>query len=198
MNIGIDIDGVLTDMQGFHKKHATPFFRNKFNLELVDETSCEIRDMFKCSQAEWYAYWKKYLLKYSMCEPARKGAKRVIRKLFEDGHDVFIITKRVFTCQDDIMGKLMRTIVRNRLWRSGIKYKKIVFCDNDIADDKRTACLENRIDIMVDDEAVNIEAIAPIAKVICFDTSYNKECEGENIARARTWDEVYRLCVEWG
>ena len=196
MNIGIDIDGVLTDLQGFHRKHAPPFFWNNFKLKLVDETSCDIRDMFKCSRTEWYAYWKKYLLKYSICEPARKEAKRVLHKLFDDGHNMFIVTKRVFTCQDDFMGKLMRLIVRNWLWRNKIKHNGIVFCLENIADSKRTACEENNIDIMIDDELVNIAAIAPIAKVICFDTSYNQGCEGDNIVRARNWDEVYALIAE--
>ena len=56
---------------------------------------------------------------------------------------------------------------------------------------ERTACLDKHIDVMIDDEAVNIEAIAPIARVVCWDTSYNRECEGEGIMRARNWDEVY-------
>jgi len=40
---------------------------------------------------------------------------------------------------------------------------------------------------------VNIEAIAPIAKVICFDASYNRECDGADIKRAQAWDEILLL-----
>jgi len=90
----------------------------------------------------------------------------------------------------------MRIIVRNWLWRNGIRHNEVVFCDNDVPDSKRTACLEKSIDVMIDDEPVNIEAIAPIANVICFDTSYNRECAGMNILRAHDWDEVYSLIKE--
>jgi uncharacterized HAD superfamily protein len=114
----------------------------------------------------------------------------------EDEHKIFIISKRVFTCNDDFLGKLMRFLTKNWLWRNGIKYDEIVFCDNDIAHSKRTACLEKSIDIMIDDEPVNIEAIAPIAKVICWDASYNRDCEGENIVRANNWNDIYTLIKE--
>ncbi|MDR2569495.1 MAG: hypothetical protein LBD23_04235 [Oscillospiraceae bacterium] len=196
MNIGIDVDGVLTDIQGFNRRHAPRFFKHEFNREVVDESPYDIRDIFKCTEDEYMAYWKKHLLRYVITEPARKGAKKLIRQLHKDGHKVFIISKRVFTCHDNVLGKLMRFLMKNWLWRNGIKYDEIVFCDNDIAHSKRTACLEKSIDIMIDDEPVNIEAIAPIAKVICWDANYNRNCEGENIMRAHNWDEVFTRIKE--
>ena len=193
MNIGVDVDGVLTDIQGFNRKHAPPFFKKEFNRDVVDENPYDIRDIFKCPKEEYKAYWEKYLLKYAIFEPSRKGARKTIRKLRKDGHIIFIISKRVFTTHNDFRGKLMRFLMRNWLWRNGIRYDEIVFCDNDVPDSKRTACLENKIDVMIDDEPINIEAIAPIAKVICFDASYNRGCEGGNIIRAKNWNEVYEL-----
>ena len=193
MNIGIDLDGVLTDIQGFNLKHAPPFFKKKFGREVADPDPYDIRDIFACPEHEYKAYWKKHLLKYAVMEPARPGAKAFTRKLRNDGHTVFIVSKRVFTCQKNFMGLLMRNLFRNWLWRNGIRYDGIVFCDNDVPDSKRAACLENCIELMVDDEPVNINAIAPIAKVICYDTSYNRECDGENIFRAKDFDEAYCL-----
>ena len=193
MNIGIDVDGVLTDIQGFNRRHAPPFFMKKFNREMVDENPYDIRDIFSCPEEEYQAYWKKYLLKYAITELARKDAKAVVRKLKNDGHSIFIISKRVFTCRQDFLGKLMRFLMRNWLWRNGICYNEIAFCDNDVPDSKHDACLEKQIDVMVDDEPVNINAIVPIAKVICFDTSYNRDCEGENIHRAKSFNEIYDL-----
>ena len=193
MNIGIDVDGVLTDIQGFNRKYAPPFFKRKFNRDIVDETPYDIRDMFQCPEDERYAYWKRYLLQYAIAEPARKDAKKIVRKLHEDGHGIYIISKRVFTCRQDFKGKLMRFILRNWLWRNGIRYKELIFCDNDVQDSKRAACLDKQIDVMIDDEPVNIHAIAPIAKIICFDASYNRDCAGENIVRAKDFGEAYRI-----
>jgi len=195
MNIGIDVDGVLTDIQGFNRKYAPPFFKKKFNRAVVDESPYDIRDIFQCPDEEYKTYWSKYLLRYVITEPARKDAKKTIRKLRADGHKIYIISKRVFTTHDNFRGKLMRFLMRNWLWRKGIRYDEIVFCDNDVPDSKRTACLDNNIDIMIDDEPVNVEAIAPIAKVICFDASYNRECVGEveGFLRIQSWGDIYCL-----
>ena len=193
MNIGIDVDGVLTDIQGFNRKYAPKFFKSNFSRDVADENPYDIRDIFKCPEDEYKAYWNKYLLKYVTLESVRKDAKNTIRKLRTDGHKIYIISKRVLTCRNDFLGKLMRFLMRNWLWRNGIRCNEIVFCDSDIPDSKRFACLEKNIDIMIDDEPVNIELIAPIAKVICFDTSYNRSCAGENIMRVNDWEEVYSL-----
>jgi uncharacterized HAD superfamily protein len=196
VNIGIDLDGVLTDIQDFNRRHAPPFFKRKFGREVADENPYDIRDIFQCPEAEYTAYWNRYLLKYATLEPARKGAKAFTRQLREDGCAVYIISKRVFTCRKDFMGRLMRSLVRNWLWRNGIRHREIVFCDNDVSDSKQTACREKQIDVMIDDEAVNINAIAPVTQVICFDASYNRDCAGKNIRRARDWGEVYRLIAD--
>lgn len=193
MNIGIDLDGVLTDIQSFNRRHAPQFFKKKFGREVADPNPYDIRDIFACPEHEYKAYWKRYLFQYAIFEPVRSGAKAFTRKLQEDGHSVFVISKRVFTCQKNLMGWLMRTLFRIWLRRNGISHNEIAFCDNDVPDSKHAACLEKHIDVMIDDEGVNIRAIAPIAKVICFDATYNRDCEGENIYRAQTWDEAYDL-----
>jgi uncharacterized HAD superfamily protein len=191
INIGIDLDGVLTDIQAFNRRYAPRFFKKKYNRDVINGDACDVCDIFGCTEAERYAYWRKHSIRYAVLEPARKGAGAFTRKLRAGGHEVYIISKRALAWQDDLMGRFMRFFVRNWLWWNGIRYSEIVFCDNAVRDSKRTACLEKRIDVMVDDEAVNIRTVAPIAKVICFDASYNRDCEGENITRARDWEEVH-------
>jgi len=196
MNIGIDIDGVLTDIHEFNLRHAPPFFKKKYDREVVDEAPYDIRDIFKCPDKEWLAYWRRYLLKYATVEPARQGAKDFTEKLRSDGHEVIIITKRVFTAKRGVLGKIMRTLVRNWLRRNGIWHREAIFCAHDVTDIKKTICLEKNIKILIDDEPTNIEVVASVAKVICFDTSYNRDCEGENIFRATNFEEAYALITQ--
>jgi len=193
MNIGIDVDGVLTDIHGFNLKHGPPFFKKRFNRDVADINENDIRDIFACPDEELAKYWKKHMFAYTVFEPARKGARKNIKRLRKDGHKIYIISKRVFTCREDFVGKLARSFLKNWLWRNRIRYKEIIFCDSEISDSKKEACIEKNIDIMIDDEQVNIDAIAPIAKVICFDAAYNRDCEGENITRAYNWNDVYKL-----
>jgi len=196
MTIGVDIDGVLTDIHAFNMRNAPAFFKRKFDREIVDESPYDIRDMFGCPDSEWLAYWKRYLLKYALAEPARQGAKAFSKKLRNDGHEIIIISKRVFTAKQSIMGKLMRTLVKIWLWRNEIWHNDVIFCAHDIHDIKKTVCLEKNVGILVDDEPENIYAVASVAKVLCFDTTYNRDCEGENIFRIKDFDEAYSFITE--
>ena len=193
MNIGIDIDGVLTNIHSFNHRHAPSYFKRKYNLDIVDEDSLDIRDIFQCSKKHFIFYWRKYLFRYVTSEPPRKGAKEFTRRLRKDGHVIFIISKRVFSCRKNPLGILMRKLVRRWLWRNGIRHHKVVFCEASDEDSKKIACIKNNIDIMLEDEVVNINSIASVAKVICYDTSYNRNCEGENIHRVKNFEEAYKL-----
>lgn len=191
MNIGIDIDGVLTDIQGFYSRYVPPFLKQKYGRKVTEESINNSSDFSEFSKAEFRAFWQRYLLKYAISEPARKGASELTYKLRKDGHKIFIISKRVFSTKKNLLGFIMRLIVRKWLSRNNILYDELIFCDNDFPDSKRTVCLEKQIDIMIDDESENIRSISKITKVICYSASYNKECTGKNIIRANNFDEIY-------
>ena len=193
MNIGIDIDGVLTDIHGFHARYAPPFFMRRFQRAVIDKNLFDVQQIFNCPAKEYRAYWKKYWIRYVITEPAREDAESIVCRFLSEGHTVYIISKRAFSTQNNIKGRLMRTFVRNWLRRNGIKYEEIIFCDYTVPESKKLVCLENEIDVMIDDDPENIHVIAPVAKVICYDAVYNRECEGENILRAVDWNEVYEL-----
>ena len=193
MNIGIDIDGVLTDIHEFNLRHAPPFFKRKYDRDVVDYKPYDIRDIFGCPDKEWMAYWKRYLLKYSTAEPARQGAREFTEKLVSDGHGIYIISKRVFSANRGLIGKTMRILVRRWLRRNGILHKEAIFCVHDDPDIKKNVCLEKNVSVLIDDEPENIFSVAKVAKVICFDTSYNRQCEGENIFRALNFDQAYTI-----
>ena len=193
MKIGIDIDGVLTDIHGFHRRYAPGYFMRKYQRSTVDDSLYDVQDMFGCPPKEYRAYWKKHWIRYVITEPARKDAERIVRRFLNEGHTVYIISKRAYAYQNGIKGKLMRTFVRSWLRRNGITYEEIIFCDHNSPESKRIVCLEKDIDVMIDDDPENISVIAPVAKVICYDTSYNRDCRGENIMRAFDWNAVYKL-----
>ena len=197
MNIGIDIDGVLTDIHDFNLRHAPPFFKEKYNRDVVDDKPYDIRDIFACPDREWMSYWKRYLLKYATSEPARSGAKAFTEKLVEDGYGIIIISKRVFTAKKwSPLGKVMRVLVKNWLERNGILHDEVVFCVHDDEDSKKDVCLEKNVKVLIDDEPTNIFSVASIAKVFCFDNTYNEDVEGDNIFRVHNFEEAYELISE--
>ena len=83
----------------------------------------------------------------------------------------------------------MRKIVIDWLEQENIVYDKIVFTP----EDKLQICLENNIDVMIEDKVENIEKVSTRLPVICFHAGYNKHCKNDNIYRAYTWYDIYNL-----
>ena len=193
MNIGIDVDGVLTDMTDYQLRLGAPYFKKKYGYEVLNPDAYDVRDMFGCTDEErkkfgWRTIWT-YILRY----PAREGASEVIRKLKSEGHRIYIITGRVFVTQRGFIGWLSRSILTNWLKRHKIPYDGIFYCDeHHSARDKLAGCEKHRVDVMVEDKAENVRALSKVMRVICFDCGYNQECEGGNIVRVRDWGEVER------
>lgn len=186
MKIGIDIDGVLTDFEKWQLDFGSKFFI-EYNKKIVNPEGYDSDIIFNVTKDLDSFFWHKYLYEYAKKEPARKFAAEVIDKLKEEGYEIYIITARYLTSRNDEIGNEMRNIVINWLKENNINYDKIIFSP----EDKLNTCIDNNINIMIEDKAENINNISKIIPVVCFDARYNKACTGENIFRAYTWYDVY-------
>ena len=80
-----------------------------------------------------------------------------------------------------------KNIVLDWLRKNEIEYDKIIFSP----EDKLSICLENNIDVMIEDKPANINKISTRIPVICFHAGYNKNCIGNNIIRCYSWYDIY-------
>ena len=188
MRIGIDIDGVLTDIEQWQLDVGGKFF-SKYNKSVVNNDGYEITEIFDISNELDDEFWNEYLYEYVTKEPSRKYASEVIKKLKDDGNEIYIVTARYLTDRDTDDGKRMREIVVNWLKEQNIYYDEIIFSP----EDKKENCKKYNIDIMIEDKVDNINKISSIIPVICFHAGYNKECKGKNIYRVYNWYDIYNL-----
>ena len=188
MRIGIDIDGVLTDIEQWQLDVGGKFF-SKYNKSVVNNDGYEITEIFDISNELDDEFWNEYLYEYATKEPSRKYASEVIKKLKDDGNEIYIVTARYLTDRDTDDGKRMREIVVNWLKEQNIYYDEIIFSQ----EDKKENCKKYNIDIMIEDKVDNINKISSIIPVICFHAGYNKECKGKNIYRVYNWYDIYNL-----
>lgn len=59
MKIGIDIDGVLTNLSTFQAKEGKKFFNDE--LHFFNDCAYDFKDMFNCTKEEKAAFWKKII-----------------------------------------------------------------------------------------------------------------------------------------
>lgn len=187
MKIGIDIDGVLTDIEQWQLDYGSKFVFEQYHKGIINLEGYDIEEIFNVDEKAEDEFWKKYLYEYAKNEPARKFASEVINKLKDEGKEIYIITARYLTDIDTAEGQRMREIVKKWLEENKIYYDKIIFSP----EDKLDICLQNNIDIMIEDKVENINNISKNIPVICFNARYNKECNEENIYRCYSWYDVY-------
>ena len=186
MNIGLDIDGCLTDIEQFHLQYGIPFFEKKFHKKLVNERGKTIQQLFDCTKKEEAKFWLRHMIKYTIKDPVREGAAEFTRWAYENGHKIYIITSRAFSTKENVIGKLARWSVRRWLKKSGIRYENITFCD----EDKLPALKKYHVNYMVEDDPDNIIAMHDITKVICINAKCNEHLVKESACRCDSFEEV--------
>lgn len=188
MKIGIDIDGVLIDVEKWQLDYGSKFYFEKYGKAIVNYKGYETNEIFDVSQKYDDEFWTKYYIEYSKTANPRRFAAEVIKKLKNDGNEIYIITTRGdFLSKEPILYEENKKMVMEWLKQNDIIYDKIIFSE----EDKFEVCLEEKIDIMIDDKVENINKISKAIPVICFHAGYNEICQGKNIIRAFSWYDIY-------
>lgn len=190
MRIGIDIDGVLTDIEQWQLDYGSKFYFEKYGKEIKNNEGYETTDIFDVDSSLDDEFWNENFKSYSINVDVRKFASEVIKKLKQDGNEIYIITARgsFLSHSSNVMSiEENRNIVLEWLKRNKIEYDKIIFSP----EDKLNICIDNNIDLMIEDKVDNINKISTKIPVICFHARYNKNCIGKNIIRCYSWYDIY-------
>lgn len=196
MRIGVDIDRVLANLEQYVLDNLSRYCvvnNIDYTIGKIYYDHCKT---FNISKKDENDFWNIYLEVYAKEEKARPYAAEVIKKLKEEGHEIYIITARWLTNRDDDVGMNMRGLVQNWLQENDIVYDKLIFSKSS-KENKFDEIVENKIDLMIEDSSDNINNLAKIIPVICYDTKYNKECCGDNIIRCYSWYDIYNKIGEF-
>lgn len=195
MRIGIDIDGVLTNIERFIIDYLSKYcFENNIKYK-VGASSYHVSEVFNISEEAEEGFWREYLEFYAKNEKARPFSAEIIKKLKKEGHEIYIITARWLTNRDDAVGENMRKIVKKWLVENDIVYDKLIFSKAE-KERKDEEILENKIDLMIEDNPNNIIDLSKVTEVICYNTGYNTNCKGKRITRCYSWYDIYEKISE--
>ncbi|MCL2354877.1 MAG: hypothetical protein FWC68_03205 [Oscillospiraceae bacterium] len=197
MRIGIDIDGVLTNVHQFTIDYFTKYCVEN-NIEYtIGDCDYESATTFNVSNKTDEDFWYEHIFYYAKNQPARIFSSEVIKKLKKEGHEIYIITARWLSNKSDETGNKMRNAVENWLHNNDIKYDKLIFSKlKEYGERKIESCENTKIDLMIEDSPQNIIELSAVCPIICFDNSYNQNVEGNNIYRCYSWYDIYKKIRE--
>lgn len=192
MKIGVDLDGVIFDSEKIFRVEAELYDLLELKRNsIIDNREVKFQDRYKWSKQEQTDFLQKYQTKIVKEAPFMPGAKKVLQMLKNDGHELIIITARGATSKEHI------TITKKVLKENEMDiFSKYFWATKE----KEKVCLEEKVDLMIDDSDINCKAISEKKiKTLYFKDSPNFEMKENNYLKTLyNWGEVYRYIKELG
>ena len=192
MNIGVDVDGVLLDTPAFLREYGTKFFHKA----PVHSDACGIKEMYEVGKLRVFFFGLRWFLPfYCRKYPPYPGAAQVYEDLRREGHDIYQITARSAATSRHLLGYLSRKLLIQWLQINHFFYHVLILCDeSDASMQKLDHCLENNVDVMIDDNPTTAQLLADHGiQVLLYDAPYNQTLQGEGITRVKNWNEIENI-----
>lgn len=190
MRIGIDIDNTITRTTKTIMRYADIFARqNRLNAE-PNYNEYYIEDALGWPKHMVEQFMEQHLLNiYCEVEPKCR-ATEVLRELSER-HSLVLITSR------NRFFPGIEEATRDWLVRYGIPYDLLVMnaTDNMHHFSKVQACMDNMVEVMIEDHHDLALELSHIMPVILFSYPYNQHIKSSNIKRVNNWNEV-KLAID--
>lgn len=189
MRIGVDIDGVLNSQYNFCIDYGTKFCNELGKYKLENVNVIDTTDMFLWGDDNAHQFWNKYREELVINLPAKKYASEVINKLKNEGNSIYIITARKNHDEwfPDTLRENVEGITKKWLKENGIYYDNIAFN----VKNKGKYCKDNKVDIMIEDDPINLRKLIGNTNTIIYDYPYNRNTEFINLTRAYSWYDIY-------
>lgn len=193
MIIGIDADGVLTDMSGFNYKYGEIHWGHK----PVKPDGYTTAELFGVSRSQELVFGLKYFREYCCKLEPRRHTREINRRLNSDGHILYEITARKFAVMNNPLGSFSRHLFKSWIRDNKLHFEDIFFCsERNTPAEKYAICQKISADIMIDDNPDIAMFLAQRGiTVLLFDAPYNKNVTHKNITRVHDWDEIYRFIL---
>lgn len=186
MKIGIDLDGVIFDTEKEFKTYAEIYdFVDLKQNKRLDNMEFIFQDRFDWSQDEEKGFFKKYHKQVILEANYLPGVKRVLKMLKQDGHSLILITARGGINKD------MIKITQERFKQEDMEiFDKYYWA----TENKDEVCVEENIDLMIDDYYLKCKSIAnkKIKTIYLKDASSPDLEENDYIKVLYNWGEIYR------
>lgn len=184
MRIGIDLDDTITKTDEILFKYAKIYNEEEKILFNINREEWNLTKAFGWNEENIKEFFSKYLKSIYEKAEIKENAKEKINALKNDGNKIIIITAR-----DTKSLKEVHEVCKNWLINNKINVDKIVVD----GENKAQKCLENKIDIFIDDNICNCENVYNNLKipVLLMNSRYNKDYQNPKIKRVYNWNEIY-------
>lgn len=188
MKIGVDIDNVLSNFNEELLKEFLEHDKQLRNTGVINKDADFItKGMFDWSEEEIDDFYYNNIERIAKELKAKEGASEYIQKLRKDGHQIYIISGR-----DNGEYSDPYKLTKDWLNKYQIEYDKLILTNAYNSTEKAKICIENDIEIMIDDSTSVYKAVSERGiNALLMDTLYNGKVD--KFRRVYDWEEIYGL-----
>ena len=191
MTIGVDVDGVLCNLDRYVRKYFEKYLKSK-NIEYkLDKSKVRFCNQYGVAAEIEDEFWEQHNFHYAKKVSMHHGADVITHKLHRQGHKIIIITSRYKSDGKDESGENMRLAIKSWLAKNNIYYDEIFFTNDRQGKTKIVA--DRGIDIMIEDSVRNILEISALVPVIIFRNPSNRRLKGGNSFLANGWRDIFKI-----
>lgn len=184
MNIGIDIDDTIMDTFDYLMPYIAEYFKCNFNyLKSNNISYSNLPEEWKKKEID---FAKQYYDKVIIDTPAKSEVSEYIKKIKEMGHSIFIITARDSSLYTNPYKTTMEQLRKNEICQDKL------ICTFD----KAKACIDEKIDLFIDDSIENCKKVSDIGiQTLLFNSKSNNNISVK-LDRINSWKEIYEYILE--
>ncbi len=186
MRIGIDIDNCISNFDDTLLKEYLKHDKKLRNTGIINENPKYLRKgMFDWTDEEETSFYNANIENFAKKLKPIEDSSYYIKKLKEDGHEIYIITGRnngEYTNPNELTVEWLN--------KYNIIYDKLILTDAYDKHAKTVECLKNNIDLMIEDSTrISLDLISNGIKVYTINTRYNQK--EQTLDRVSKWKEIY-------
>ena len=186
MKIGIDIDNCISNFDDVLLKEYLKHDKELRNTGIINENPEYLRiGMFDWTDEEEKRFYNENIENFAKKLKPIEDASYYIKKLKEDGHEIYIITGR-----NNGEYTNPNKVTKQWLDKYDIVYDRLIFTNAYDKHAKTEVCLKNNIDLMIEDSTrISLDLINNGIKVYTMNTRYNQK--EQTLDRVSRWKEIY-------
>lgn len=186
MRIGIDIDNCISNFNDILLKEYLKHDKELRNTGIINENPEYLRKgMFDWTDEEENSFYNANIENFAKKLKPIEDSSYYIKKLKEDGHEIYIITGR-----NNGEYKNPYELTVEWLNKYDIIYDKLILTDAYDKHSKTIVCLENNIDLMIEDSTrISLDLTNNGIKVFTMNTRYNQQ--EQSLDKVSKWKEIY-------
>lgn len=186
MRIGVDIDGVIFDSEKLFRVYSEIYDVDVLKKDsTISNHDLKLQTRYNWTSDEQKNFFSTYYENIIKKSNFMTGAKEVLIKLYNEGHELFIISSRGGFIENEI------EITLELLKNNDLSIFKDYYWN---CKSKSEVCKKLNIDLMIDDyDMVCKELIDNDINVIYLKDSPSLKIENKKVITLNNWGEIYKF-----